>query len=197
MAEKKLKSVAIEKKDKYGNKKVTNYVMVNERVRAFREDERFRGWSIETRVHELSPDACTMCASITMPDGIVRATGWAREVRTDSHSMVNSTSYVENCETSAVGRALGFLGIGIEDAICSAEELAMAIQAKQNKPQRVTKKVPLTEREQEELDDICAQADFAESAETLYQLYYRVEASNLAPYVKEHCAMVKSQKGWK
>lgn len=177
------------------NIKGKSYVMVNERVRVFREEMGFKGWTIETRIHELSPDACTMCASIKAPDGRIVSTGWAREVRTDRTSMVNSTSYVENCETSAVGRALGFLGIGIEDAICSAEELAMAIEAKQ-KEDVVTKKVPLTEREQDELDDICAQADFAQSAETLYQLYNRVKHSNLAPYVKEHCANVKKQKGW-
>jgi ssDNA-binding Zn-finger/Zn-ribbon topoisomerase 1 len=42
--------------------------------------------------------------------------------------MINKTSFVENCETSAWGRALGNLGIGIDDSIASAEEVDMAIK---------------------------------------------------------------------
>ena len=42
--------------------------------------------------------------------------------------MVNGTSYIENCETSAVGRALGMIGLGINGGgICSAEELTNAV----------------------------------------------------------------------
>ena len=50
---------------------------------------------------------------------------------------VNSTSYVENCETSAIGRAIGFLGIGATTSIASADEVlnAMAHQkAQQSQP---------------------------------------------------------------
>lgn len=53
------------------------------------------------------------------------ATGHAFEVK---QGMVNSTSYVENCETSAVGRALGMLGIGATEALASAEEVGNAIE---------------------------------------------------------------------
>lgn len=41
---------------------------------------------------------------------------------------INNTSYVENCETSAVGRALGLLGIGANTAVASAEEVLNAIE---------------------------------------------------------------------
>jgi hypothetical protein len=41
--------------------------------------------------------------------------------------MINKTSYVENCETSAWGRALANLGIGIETSIASSNEVEMAI----------------------------------------------------------------------
>lgn len=56
------------------------------------------------------------------------ATGHAFEIK---QGQINSTSYVENCETSAIGRALGILGIGSTQAICSKEELenALALQA--------------------------------------------------------------------
>jgi hypothetical protein len=46
--------------------------------------------------------------------------------------MVNGTSYIENCETSAVGRALGMIGLGLNGGgICSAEELVNAVTAQQ------------------------------------------------------------------
>jgi hypothetical protein len=59
---------------------------------------------------------------------VILGTGLAQEVK--GKGMVNSTSYIENCETSAVGRALGMLGLGINGGgICSAEELANAVLA--------------------------------------------------------------------
>jgi hypothetical protein len=65
-------------------------------------------------------------ATITNADGAVVAQGMAQEDK--SSSRINQTSYVENCETSAVGRALGFLGIGIETSIATADEVDMAIK---------------------------------------------------------------------
>jgi len=40
---------------------------------------------------------------------------------------INGAAALENAETSAVGRALSMMGIGIEDGMCSAEELAKAV----------------------------------------------------------------------
>lgn len=48
-------------------------------------------------------------------------TGLAQEVEGDG--FINKTSALENAETSAVGRALGMLGIGIIDGIASADEI--------------------------------------------------------------------------
>ena len=44
---------------------------------------------------------------------------------------INKSSYVENCETSAWGRALANFGIGVDSSIASAEEV-MADMSKQN-----------------------------------------------------------------
>jgi len=60
--------------------------------------------------------------------------------------MINKTSYVENCETSAFGRALAALGIGIETSIASANEVQMAI-AKQEQLSDLTDKLGLTPEE--------------------------------------------------
>ena len=117
------------------NIKGKSYVQVNERVKAFRSAAEYKGFAIHTIVKELTDDVCVMCAQIIDTQNNIVATGWAREVRNDATSMVNKTSYVENCETSAVGRALGFLGIGIDENICSAEELQFALQAQEDEPQ--------------------------------------------------------------
>ena len=45
----------------------------------------------------------------------------------EDSSFINQTSFIENCETSAVGRALGMAGFGIDVSIASAEELATAL----------------------------------------------------------------------
>lgn len=102
--------------------------MVNERLKEFREN--FKGWSLTTEIITLSDDNCIMKATIIDDKGIIRATGFAQEDR--ASSMINKTSYIENCETSAWGRALGNLGIGIDDSIASAEEVNLAIAKQLN-----------------------------------------------------------------
>ena len=105
------------------NIKGKEYVMVNERVMAFLE--KYPDWSITTKVIRADSDECLMVTEIVDNGGNVRATGHAYE-RADG-SQINKTSHVENCETSAVGRALGFLGIGIVNSIATAEEVSHAI----------------------------------------------------------------------
>ena len=112
-------------KFKTTNIKGKDYVEVNQRLLYFRNESTFAGWSIESDLVDLQPDRCCIKAIIRDADGRIRATGHAHEDRTSS--MINKTSYVENCETSAFGRALAALGIGIETSIASANEVSMAI----------------------------------------------------------------------
>lgn len=117
------------------NLKGKEYVTVNERLKEFRKN--FKDYSLTTEIIELTPEVCTIKAVITDDKGVVRATGLAQELR--QASFVNKTSYVENCETSAWGRALGNFGIGIDSSICTADELLMALNAQQKpepKPQK-------------------------------------------------------------
>ena len=107
------------------NIKGKEYVQVNERVRAFRTHPDFSNMSIETSIIDISDKRVLMVAKVLDSDGLVRSTGHAEEVQTNSG--VNSTSFIENCETSAVGRCLGFLGIGVDTSIATSEEVGQAV----------------------------------------------------------------------
>ena len=77
----------------------------------------------------IDSEQCLCKCTITDADGDIIAQGHAHEVRGSSN--INKTSYVENCETSAVGRALAMLGIGIDTSIASANEVEDAIAQQQ------------------------------------------------------------------
>lgn len=112
------------------------YVEVNERVKYFLDN--FKNWSIETELLSNDNGVCVFKAIVKDDSGIVKATGHAYE-KEDS-TFINKTSYIENCETSAVGRALGFLGIGIDASIASADEVVNAINnQKQEQPEKSVK----------------------------------------------------------
>ena len=113
----------------YSNIKGKPYAEVKERVKAFRRA--FPDGQIMTYITNDDGDRCTVKAEVLVRDedgtGYVIAVAHASEVRTASN--VNKTSYIENCETSAVGRALGFAGFGIDAAIASADEVDHALEA--------------------------------------------------------------------
>lgn len=99
------------------------YVEVNERIKAFRT--MCPSGSISTEIIAMENGIVTMKATVCDEDGKVLGTGLAQEK--ESSSYINKTSYIENCETSAVGRALGMCGIGIDGSVASAEEVTNAI----------------------------------------------------------------------
>lgn len=100
------------------------YVEVNTRVIAFRK--LFPDGSITTSVEAFANDTILVKAEVRDGNGKLLASGLAFEDK--ASSTINKTSFVENAETSAVGRALGFLGIGIDTAIASYEEVSHAIE---------------------------------------------------------------------
>ena len=109
------------------------YVEVHTRIQYFREN--FKDWALTSDIERLEfitiDDKeylmCVMKSVVKNPDGIVKSTGTAYEILGSSN--VNKTSFIENCETSANGRALGNLGIGIDTSIASADEVKIAIQS--------------------------------------------------------------------
>lgn len=107
------------------NIKGKDYVEVNERIKYFRTSEDYKGWSLNSEIITLDAESCVIRAEVRDENWVLRATGYAQEDKSSSY--INKTSYVENCETSAWGRALGNLGIGIDTSIASSNEVAMAI----------------------------------------------------------------------
>ena len=105
------------------------YVEVNERIKYFRQEEQYKNWTIATDFPVLDADTAVCRATIADGSGRIVASGHAHEERGSSN--INKTSYVENCETSAVGRALALLGIGIDTSIASANEVEDAIAKQQ------------------------------------------------------------------
>ena len=107
------------------------YAEVNERIKVFRMI--CPNGAIETELLSNNDGMVIMKATIKDENGRVLGTGTAYEK--ENSSFINKTSYIENCETSAVGRALGMLGIGIDTSVASYEEVANAIQNQEITPE--------------------------------------------------------------
>lgn len=103
------------------------YAPVNQRIKAFRMV--FPQGFILTEMTGNQNGVCIFRAQVGYEDEKghhVLGTGTAYEK--ESSSFINKTSYIENCETSAVGRALGMAGFGIDTSVASAEEVQNAIK---------------------------------------------------------------------
>lgn len=98
------------------------YAEVNQRIKAFRMvyPEGF----ITTEMLSNEGGVCIFRAVVGC-NGVALGTGTAYEK--EGSTFINKTSYIENCETSAVGRALGMAGFGIDTSVASAEEVQNAI----------------------------------------------------------------------
>jgi len=126
------------------------YVEVHERLKYFREN--YKDWTLTTKIEKLETITidkkdylmCIMKATILDNVGRVIATGTAEETKGSNY--INQTSFIENCETSAWGRALANLGIGLDTSVASADEVLNA------------KKQQETPKTKEKLDDSKYQA---------------------------------------
>jgi len=108
----------------------TEYTMIAARLRMFREEH--PDWTVMTEFTSDENDRVVVKATIANPEQHVIANGHAEEVRGSTN--INSTSALENCETSAVGRALAFVsGEYAGNAIRSADEMADAIKQQNEK----------------------------------------------------------------
>lgn len=136
------------------NIKGKEYAEVNQRIKAFRM---------------VYPEGCIRTEMVSNEDGVcvfkaevyemyledlegsrkyyqLLGTGYAFENMASSY--INKTSYIENCETSAVGRALGMCGFGIDTSVASYEEVANAISQQEKMQEKMVTK--------EEADELLA-----------------------------------------
>ena len=88
-----------------GGKKYTEVFV---RIEAFRKAFG-TSLGVETEIVADNGQTVVIKAMIKNSDGMIIGCGYAEEVRGTSN--VNKTSAIENCETSAVGRALASLGL--------------------------------------------------------------------------------------
>lgn len=104
-----------------------NYETVASRLRRFRDDH--PDYTVLTCLLDVTDEVVRVECQIGYyhADGmefIPLSIAHAEEYRAASE--INATSALENCETSALGRALAFLGYGSADSIASAEEVVGA-----------------------------------------------------------------------
>ena len=111
------------------------YAEVNQRIKAFRMV--YPEGCINTQMLSNENGVCVFKADVGFWDdrGHYVNLGDGHAYEKEDSSFINQTSYIENCETSAVGRALGMAGFGIDTSVASAEEVqnAMLNQAEREK----------------------------------------------------------------
>ena len=108
------------------NIKGKEYITVNERLKHFRTEPTFKGWQICEQLVHIDEKEGIFKVTISDTKGVEMASAHSQEYRDSSY--INKTSFVENGFTSALGRALGYLGIGIDTSIASANEVQNAVK---------------------------------------------------------------------
>ena len=129
------------------------YETVALRVQKFRE--KHPDYRLLTEIIERTDAVVVMRASIWNGDMLI-ATGHAEEYRKASE--INKTSALENCETSAIGRALAALGLGGTE-FASADEVARAVSGAKGSPVISPVKTALAELSDESMAHVQNVAD--------------------------------------
>lgn len=125
------------------------YVEVNTRIQVFRELFPDGRQETEVLAHDLEKGIILMKVKVYADSTSDKPIAEGTALEKESSSFINKTSYVENCETSAFGRALGNLGIGIDTSVASYEEVANAIENQKDKREwQVDNDTPLISTEQ-------------------------------------------------
>jgi hypothetical protein len=101
---------------------LSNYETVESRLARFWEAH--PNGRVRTQMLNYTGDACVFYAELYADknDKDPVATGWAEEIKTDRG--VNATSFVENCETSAIGRACANFVFATQGKRPSREEMS-------------------------------------------------------------------------
>lgn len=113
-----------------------DYVQVNERIEKFYE--KYPDGSIQTEIiSNQNGEIIFKAYAFRDREDTRPATGHAME--REGSTYINKTSHIENCETSAVGRALAMLGFEIKKSVASREEVANAKIQQEELSKKITK----------------------------------------------------------
>ena len=123
--------------------KGNEYIPVNQRLIYFRSQPKYNGWQIKEEIVSLNEKEAIFKVTILDEKNVEISTAHSQEYRDSSY--INKTSFVENGFTSALGRALGYLGIGIDTSIASADEVDNAVRNQDEAPIENESKKWLTE----------------------------------------------------
>ncbi|MBU0962772.1 MAG: hypothetical protein KKD48_02610 [Nanoarchaeota archaeon] len=119
--DKSLKNKAVDIKGK-------KYVLVADRIVYF--NEQYPNGCITTEIlsnNNMSEGETILMKATIYPDSEIRHRNFnAYSQEIVGVGYINKTSALENCETSAVGRALAMMGIGVIDSIASVDEITKA-----------------------------------------------------------------------
>lgn len=165
-----------------------DYVQVSERIRHFRTSEDYKGWAIEVEWLRIDEDIAIARAIIRDAEGVAKSMGTAMEKREERKEgekvKVNETSHVENCETSAIGRALGILGIGIAGGeVASYEEVLRA------KKQQIINSINnmIDEKNRDEFDEVDFSLMSLEELEEIEKQLQIQEKNKICKSIVEMC----------
>lgn len=157
------------------------YATVNERIKAFRK--LYPEGTIETEI--IKDDGASVVMRARVYDGdLLLGDGIAQE--TKGSSFINKTSWYENCQTGAVGRALGICGFGIDGGVATADE----IKGVQEQQEAIKK----AEVENKTIDELKAQTlankcvDDKVSIQKLLEAYHITSLSELTE--AQHSAII-------
>lgn len=148
----------------------------------------YKGWAIEVEWLRIDEDIAIARAIIKNENGIVKSMGTAMEKREERKEgekvKVNETSHVENCETSAIGRALGILGIGIAGGeVASYEEVLRA------KKQQIINSINnmIDEKNRDEFDEVDFSLMSLEELEEIEKQLQIQEKNKICKSIVEMC----------
>lgn len=119
---------------------LSDYETVDSRIHKFYEKHkngRIITELIETRINDAGQIIQYVCKAEVwrdLADPVPSATGYAEEVL--GSNPINRTSALENCETSAIGRALANLGFSTKGSRPSQEEMQKADRVQKNAPKK-------------------------------------------------------------
>lgn len=181
----------IKKTDIKGKK----YAEVSERILAFRKLN--PNGRIKTEIIDKTDNDVTIKATIIDENMNELATGYASEVK---KGLVNSISMLENCETSAIGRALGFCGFGIDSGIASGQDMEKVEQYKQkNKKEEIYNNMFISYDEalkmvKASINDLCRKQGIVVtdlSVKINHELWSTLEELNLQQLRRLECELAK------